>query len=201
LRAEACRWTSSAGRWYQAGGCRARNLVERSVISASRPFIEDHLQAHALPNVTIETGVNVVELICDGGRVCGVQLKQDDVEQSLDADFVVDCSGRASSATHWLEEIGYPSPEIVEVHCTRYATLTLRRHPDDLGRDVRRNPRVAASRQAPVRAADRGRPLDHDHRFQLRCGSSERLRQVPRRRRDAAIVRAARPVVARRTAH
>ena len=51
------------GRWYQAGGYRTRNLVERSVISASRPFIEDtpaEAHARALPNVTIETGVNVV---------------------------------------------------------------------------------------------------------------------------------------------
>ena len=34
----------NVGRWYQAGGYRTRNLVERSVISASRPFIEDHLR-------------------------------------------------------------------------------------------------------------------------------------------------------------
>ena len=195
----------NAGRWYQAGGYRTRNLVERSVISASRPFIEDNLRrrTRALPNVTIETGVNVVGLICDGGRVRGVQLTQDDVPQSLDADFVVDCSGRASSAAHWLQDIGYPSPEVVDVHCNvRYATLTLRRHPDDLDATFADHPRVATGRQARrVRHADRGRPLDHDHRFQLRCGSSERLRRVPRRRRDAAIVRAARPVVARRTAH
>jgi len=125
----------NAGRWYQAGGYRTRNLVERSVISASRPFIEENLRrrTRALPNVTIETGVNVVGLICDGGRVRGVQLTQDDVPQSLDADFVVDCSGRTSSAAHWLQDIGYPAPEVVDVHCNvRYATLTLRRHPDDL---------------------------------------------------------------------
>ena len=68
-------------------------------------------EAHGeLPNVTIETGVNVVGLICDGGHVRGVQLKQDDAEQTSTPISSSTVRVALSSAAHWLEDIGYPSP-------------------------------------------------------------------------------------------
>ena len=85
-------------------------LATRSVVSASRPFIEEHIRrrTRALANVTIETGVHVDGLAHEGGRVRGVHMVQDDARRRLDADLVVDCSGRASNAGHWLADIGYP---------------------------------------------------------------------------------------------
>ena len=199
-----CRWTSTrvAGTKPAATG-RATSSSDRSSAPAGRSSRRPAEAHAALPNVTIETGVNVVGLICDGGRVRGVQLTQDDVQQSLDADFVVDCSGRGSSAAHWLQDIGYPAPEVVEVHCNvRYATLTLRRHADDL------DATFAVILESPPhgKRAAFVMPIEGDRWIttiasSFGCGSSERLRRVPRRRRDAAIIRAARPVVSRRTDH
>jgi 2-polyprenyl-6-methoxyphenol hydroxylase-like FAD-dependent oxidoreductase len=123
------------GHWYQAGGYRAPSLLERKVISASRPFIEHHLRRRtaALANVQIATGVTVESLVHEAGRVRGVRILADDGVGTLDADLVVDCSGRASRAPQWLTEIGYAAPKSVEVRCdVRYGTMMMRRSPGDL---------------------------------------------------------------------
>ena len=88
------------GFWYQAGGYRASSLVDRKVVSASRPFIEAHLRrrTHDLANVRIESGVAVHGLVHRGGRVEGVQIADDMGARTLAADLVVDCSGRSSQA-------------------------------------------------------------------------------------------------------
>jgi 2-polyprenyl-6-methoxyphenol hydroxylase-like FAD-dependent oxidoreductase len=121
------------GTWFQAGGYRARSLIERKVISASRPFLEAGIRRRvaALPNVRFETGVAVSGLEADGHRVRGVRV--DDGSRVVTADLVVDCSGRGSQAPQWLEQIGFPAPEVVKVGCNvRYATMLLRRRPTDL---------------------------------------------------------------------
>jgi 2-polyprenyl-6-methoxyphenol hydroxylase-like FAD-dependent oxidoreductase len=123
------------GFWFQAGGYRAESLIERNVISASRPFLEAHVRARvaALPNVTIRSSAAVERLLATGDRVRGVRLFDGTASSDLDADFVVDCSGRASQAGHWLEEVGFPAPAVDEVRCDmRYATMVLRRSPSDL---------------------------------------------------------------------
>jgi 2-polyprenyl-6-methoxyphenol hydroxylase-like FAD-dependent oxidoreductase len=123
------------GRWFQAGGYRAPILVEREVVSASRPFIEGHIrrQVLRLPNVTLESGVTVDRLAYGDGRVRGVRIERDGAPATLRADLVVDCSGRTSSAARWLDDLGYPRPDVVEVRCdVRYATVLLRRRPTDL---------------------------------------------------------------------
>jgi 2-polyprenyl-6-methoxyphenol hydroxylase-like FAD-dependent oxidoreductase len=123
------------GFWHQAGGYRARSLIERKVISASRPFLEGHVRARvaALPNVRIRSGAAVECLLATGGRVRGVRVFDGTSAADLDADFVVDCSGRASQASLWLEQLGFPAPAVDEVRCDmRYATLVLRRSPTDL---------------------------------------------------------------------
>jgi 2-polyprenyl-6-methoxyphenol hydroxylase-like FAD-dependent oxidoreductase len=122
------------GAWHQ-GGYRARSLVERKVISASRPFIEGHLRRRvaALSNVTIRSGVNVEGLVAPLGRIRGVAISRDTRTEIIEADFVVDCSGRASQADRWLAEIGFPAPEISEVRCdVRYSSLILQRSAGDI---------------------------------------------------------------------
>jgi 2-polyprenyl-6-methoxyphenol hydroxylase-like FAD-dependent oxidoreductase len=72
-------------------------------------------------------------LLATGGRVRGVRLFDGTATSELDADFVVDCSGRASQASHWVEQLGFPAPAVDEVRCDmRYATMILRRSPSDL---------------------------------------------------------------------
>jgi 2-polyprenyl-6-methoxyphenol hydroxylase-like FAD-dependent oxidoreductase len=123
------------GSWHQAGGYRARSLVERNLVSATRPFIEAGIRRRvaALPNVSIATGMVVETLVYGGGRVHGVRAFDGTSSRELLANLVVDCSGRASRAPLWMEEIGYRPPEVVEVRCdVRYGTTFLPRREDDL---------------------------------------------------------------------
>ena len=88
----------NSGRWFQAGGYRTSCLIERKVISASRPFIEQAVRERvaALANVRIEQGVAVETLLGGKGRVTGVQVFDGSVSYSIEADLVVECTGRAS---------------------------------------------------------------------------------------------------------
>jgi 2-polyprenyl-6-methoxyphenol hydroxylase-like FAD-dependent oxidoreductase len=123
------------GHWHQAGGYRARSLVERSVVSATRPFLEEGIRRRVAerPDVRILTGMVVETLVYGGGRVHGVRAFDGTSSRELLADLVVDCSGRGSRAPLWMEEIGYRPPEVVEVRCdVRYGTAVLRRRDGDL---------------------------------------------------------------------
>jgi 2-polyprenyl-6-methoxyphenol hydroxylase-like FAD-dependent oxidoreductase len=126
------------GTWYQAGGYRAECLVERQVVSASRPFIEAGVRRRvaALSNVTIRPGHAVETLLHARGRVTGVKVFDRTTSSDVRADLVVDCSGRASQGSLWMAEQGYAAPDIVEVRCDmRYATVVLPRRPGDLDAD------------------------------------------------------------------
>jgi 2-polyprenyl-6-methoxyphenol hydroxylase-like FAD-dependent oxidoreductase len=123
------------GHWYQAGGYRAPSLVDGTVISASRPFLECHLRRRVadLPNVDFESGVVVHGLVGADGWVRGASVERGGVPSTLRADLIVDCSGRASSAPRWMTELGYDAPETIEVRCdVRYATMLLERTRTDL---------------------------------------------------------------------
>jgi 2-polyprenyl-6-methoxyphenol hydroxylase-like FAD-dependent oxidoreductase len=122
------------GAWHQ-GGYRARSLIERKAISASRPFIEGHLRRRvaALANVTIRSGVSVEGLVAPLDRVRGVAVSDGTRTEIIDADFVVDCSGRPSQADRWLTEVGFPAPEVSEVRCdVRYSSMILQRSAGDI---------------------------------------------------------------------
>ena len=123
------------GRWYHAGGYRAPSLLDRRVVAASRPFLEAGIRRRvsALPNVRIVSGVAVETLVFDTGRVRGVRMFDGTSSRRLEADLVVDCSGRSSRGSLWLEEIGYAAPEVDEVRCDmRYATVIVPRRAADL---------------------------------------------------------------------
>ncbi|MBV1944809.1 NAD(P)/FAD-dependent oxidoreductase [Streptomyces sp. BV129] len=50
-----------------------------------------------------------------GQAVTGVRVRGDGAERTLDADLVVDATGRGSRAAHWLMELGLPEPARREV--------------------------------------------------------------------------------------
>jgi 2-polyprenyl-6-methoxyphenol hydroxylase-like FAD-dependent oxidoreductase len=110
---------------------------------ASRPFLEAHLRARvrALPAVEVVDRCEATGLVTSAARdrVTGVRLLRHtaggaQAEEALDADLVLDATGRGGRTIGWLAAIGYDPPpqEQLEVHL-KYATRHLRRRPGDLG--------------------------------------------------------------------
>ncbi|HEX8928912.1 MAG TPA: FAD-dependent oxidoreductase, partial [Actinomycetota bacterium] len=84
------------------------------LISVTRPLLEALLRGRvaALPGVAIRDEVAVSGLTGSKGTVTGVVL---DTGETLDADLVVDCTGRGARSDRWLATLGYPAPEQLEV--------------------------------------------------------------------------------------
>jgi 2-polyprenyl-6-methoxyphenol hydroxylase-like FAD-dependent oxidoreductase len=86
-------------------------------VSATRPLFEATVRRRlrALSGIAVLDGHEVVAPLAsrDGSRVQGVRVRPvgaDGNAFDLDADLVVDASGRGSRAPHWLVELGYPEP-------------------------------------------------------------------------------------------
>lgn len=102
------------GRWRQAPYASAL-----SGLCASRPLIEftlfRRLKDH--PRLTVIQEHEAIGLLADaeGKRATGVRLRDRSApgaaEIHLEADFVVDASGRESKAPEWLKTLGYAPPE------------------------------------------------------------------------------------------
>jgi 2-polyprenyl-6-methoxyphenol hydroxylase-like FAD-dependent oxidoreductase len=103
-------------------------------IMMTRPFLEHCVRrcVIAMPNVTIRAGIDVDQLVTtpDRQRVTGVQLAGG---ATMEADFVVDASGRGSATPRWLEALGYqrPAESAVTVNMG-YSTRVFRRAPGQL---------------------------------------------------------------------
>lgn len=103
--------------WYvNARRLRAATTGLRSVM-APRPMLEEHLRAQvvARPNVTFLERHNILGIVAtpDNRRVVGVRIQARDggeAERLLDADLVVDSTGRGSRTPAWLEDLGYQRP-------------------------------------------------------------------------------------------
>ena len=117
-------------------------------LSATRPLIEATVlrRLRALSGVTVLDGYEATGLrASDGGRqVRGVTLRRvhgsdgaDSAEASLvvDADLVVDASGRGSRAPAWLAELGHGSPDAATVDAGMAYAGRLYRMPDDATTD------------------------------------------------------------------
>jgi 2-polyprenyl-6-methoxyphenol hydroxylase-like FAD-dependent oxidoreductase len=84
-----------------------------AVYQASRPFLEFHLRQRvaALPPVTFLDGHDIGEFIAARpGRITGVTVtdRLTGRTRSLEADLVVDATGRATRTPLLLEQLGYP---------------------------------------------------------------------------------------------
>ncbi|KAA1013120.1 monooxygenase [Paraburkholderia panacisoli] len=116
----------------------ANGASDLSGLLASRPVLEGHLRRRLvrLPNVRVMESCAVQGLATDPGRrsVTGVRTcVEGKQEEIINADLVVDATGRGSSSAAWLGELGYPPPadEKVEIGIC-YMTRTYRRRPTDL---------------------------------------------------------------------
>ncbi|MFI9235229.1 NAD(P)/FAD-dependent oxidoreductase [Streptomyces sp. NPDC053079] len=101
-----------AGRWFRRTGATAH------ILTASRP-LTDHLvrrRVLAGPRVRTLQGTEVTGLLGDATRVRGVRLRERGAaasrreERVLEADLVLDATGRSSRAGAWLTAIGAEPP-------------------------------------------------------------------------------------------
>ena len=115
-----------------------------TMTSASRPLIEETLRRRLLqlPGIAVLDGSEVTELHAsdDGRAVRGVSVRRvdgGDDSRSIDADLVVDASGRGSRTPHWLADLGYPEPERTQVDSHIAYATRLYRIPDGFAADWR----------------------------------------------------------------
>lgn len=123
-------------------GYRLRQAKSGSrVVSASRPCLESYVRerVRSLPGVTVADHCDVLGFTAtpDGGRVTGARVirrADGSPEETLDADLVVDATGRGSRTPRWLESLGYRRPTEDKVAAdVAYASGTLRLRPGVLG--------------------------------------------------------------------
>jgi 2-polyprenyl-6-methoxyphenol hydroxylase-like FAD-dependent oxidoreductase len=110
------------------------------ICQASRPYLEGHVRTRVLarPTVAIMDRCEVVGLGTDPARdrVTGVRVVRagGTAEELVDADLVVDATGRGSRTPNWLAAIGYDRPPEEKLAIQlKYATRRLRRRPGALG--------------------------------------------------------------------
>lgn len=127
------------------GGHRlARAATGLHVVSAGRPLLEDRIRdrVRALAAVRFSPPCDIAGLRSspDGRRVVGVRvLRRADasVGETIDADLVVDATGRGSRTPRWLEAIGFQPPREDRVRVdVRYATRRYRLPADRLRGDI-----------------------------------------------------------------
>lgn len=121
------------------GGVRYHRFFSgRQSLYASRPLLEAAVRARvrALPDVRVVDQCDVLGLTTtiNRGRVTGVRLLRrvpGSAEETLNANLVVDASGRGSRSPAWLEALGYARPVEEQVRVgVGYASREYRRRPE-----------------------------------------------------------------------
>lgn len=116
------------------------DIGEQSML-VSRPLLEGHVRRRlaATPSVRFLEGYVARGLVADEGVVTGIRLggSVDSPLDRLEADLVVDATGRSSQTPGWLATMGYPSvaEDVVKVGLG-YASRTFERRSDDLDGDL-----------------------------------------------------------------
>ena len=126
--------------WFNYG-CYLKNAPSKLAgLLLSRPMLEAGVRRRLLQlaNVRLRERCDVVAPVFDQGRgrVIGVRVKpRGDGKDAavIEADLVVDASGRGSQSPAWLAELGYARPreETIKVGIG-YMTRLFRRRPDEL---------------------------------------------------------------------
>jgi 2-polyprenyl-6-methoxyphenol hydroxylase-like FAD-dependent oxidoreductase len=99
-------------------GWATRRRTGHQMLFASRLLIESVIRdlVKKNPRVKFVEGTEVTSLLWAAGdtsRVTGVEARKisDSTVTRIEADLVVDCSGRSSRASEWLTSMGYPEVE------------------------------------------------------------------------------------------
>ncbi|NUO58542.1 MAG: FAD-binding monooxygenase [Hamadaea sp.] len=131
--------------WYFNGEMIQKAETGLICVAAGRPLLEARLRGRvdALPNVTYRERTDILDLVPspDNGRIVGVRVQGHDAGEPevLQADLVVDATGRGTRTPKWLEQLGYPrvpeervKMELTYTTCDFYGPLTF----DPIGDDI-----------------------------------------------------------------
>ena len=101
--------------WYFNGRMIKKSETGLICVAAGRPLLEERIRRRvlALGNVTLRERTDVAGLVAspDKRRITGVRVQERDTggpAETLEADLVVDVTGRGSRTPRWLTELGYP---------------------------------------------------------------------------------------------
>ncbi|MBC8350837.1 MAG: FAD-dependent monooxygenase [Planctomycetes bacterium] len=126
--------------WYHGGVWKLRTETDLVSYWQSRPFLEAHVRRRVKSDTDVEflEEMEVRSLVADESksRVKGVEVRQiggDGELTTIDADLVIDASGRNSRVPQWLEDLGYSKlgESTVDVNLG-YASRIYERPSDDL---------------------------------------------------------------------
>ena len=127
--------------WYTRAGWGIRFPSNFKVLSFTRPLLDFHVRRRISENPKIEIMDNteVLRLLPDpirngvsGVLVCPRANEADRrVAKAIDADLIIDATGRASRAPRWLTELGYEAPKETVVNAHLGYASRLYRIPDN----------------------------------------------------------------------
>src|SRR5262249_34964387 len=132
--------------WLTRAGWALRIPSQFRGRAASRPLLEWSVRRRLAqnPRVSFVDGQSAQGLVAGETRerVVGVRIRPRSPgadgsvgEQTLNADLIVDATGRGSRATRWLQDLGYAEPARTEINAYLGYTSRLYRLPDDSSRD------------------------------------------------------------------
>ena len=108
---------SGSCRWYAQGLRLKQQHGDLITLGVLRPELEWHIRERVqqLPNVVFVEQHDIlgVTATADNSRVTGarVQARGEKSDRVIEADLVVDATGRGSRTPVWLEQMGYAKPE------------------------------------------------------------------------------------------
>ncbi len=123
-------------RHYDKGGYLTAPATRMEMYCASRPLLETVVRRHLSErdSVTIQDGTQFLgyQFDTDDDRVDGIRIRGDNELETLEADLVVDATGRTSRTPAWLTENGYGEPTVEEVEIDMvYSTIRVDRPEGD----------------------------------------------------------------------
>lgn len=131
--------------WFTRAGWGVRFPSEFQVLSFTRPLLDHHVlrRIRQNPKVEILDNTDVIRLIpgASPNQVAGVLIcprsSESDrrVAKELQADLVIDATGRTSRAPRWLDDLGYVEPEEIVIDANVGYSSRLYRIPSNFHAD------------------------------------------------------------------
>jgi 2-polyprenyl-6-methoxyphenol hydroxylase-like FAD-dependent oxidoreductase len=131
--------------WFTPAGWGVRFPSDMMVLAFTRPLLDLRVRRRLAehPRVKILDNTDVVRLLpgAEANQLAGVLIcpraSESDrrVAKALTADLVVDTTGRASRAPHWLKDLGYEAPEEIVIDARLGYASRLYRIPENFDGD------------------------------------------------------------------